>query len=404
MNLTSPKNWKTHSIYSLAQWVNGLAFKAEDFSKKGTGLPVIKINELKSSVNDQTAYTEKEFDAKYLLQKGDMLFSWSGSPETSIDIYWYQFTNGWLNQHIFKVISDDKLVDKNFFYYLLKSQKPVFIHLAKQRQTTGLGHVTASDLKELQVSIPESLEEQREIAAILGSLDDKIELLRRENKTLESIAQTLFKEWFVDFRFPGYKKLKIVNGLPEGWKVGRLGDVLKLPSGFAFKSGTFSKDGKYRLVTITNVKNGYFENKTAEGINELPKNMPEYCRLGTGDVLLSLTGEVGRVCIVFGENYVLNQRVSKIEPLLLQNKVFVYFLMRSKEISDQMQSIAVGAVQQNLSPVKALDIETVVPDEKCLQLFSEVANPMFDKLISNIQEIQTLSRLRDDLLNKIFSE
>ena len=157
------------------------------------------------------------------------------------------------------------------------------------------------------------------------------------------------------------------------------------------------------MVTITNVKNGYFEGKTAEGINELPKNMPEYCRLGTGDILLSLTGEVGRVCIVIGENYVLNQRVSKIEPLQSRDKAFVYFLMRSKEISDQMQSIAVGAVQQNLSPVKALDIETIVPGEKYLQLFSETTSPMFDKLISNIQEIQTLSRLRDDLLNKIFN-
>ena len=401
MNLISPKNWKTVKLGDItSKMFSGGTPSTQNDGYYGGDIPWLRTQE----VNFNYIY---DTDIK-ITKEGFEGSSAKWVPTDSVIVAMYGNSAGRVaystiplttNQACCNIVVDPEKTDAKFLYFALLKD---YIKLENMATGGAQQNLSVGVLKDYEIQIPETVEDQREIAAILGSLDDKIELLRRENKTLESIAQTLFREWVVEFRFPGYEGVK-VDGVPEGWKVGKLGDVLKLPSGFAFKSGTFSKDGKYRLVTITNVKNGYFESKTAEGVNELPKNMPEYCRLGTGDILLSLTGEVGRVCIVIGENYVLNQRVSKIEPLQSRDKAFVYFLMRSKEISDQMQSIAVGAVQQNLSPVKALDIETIVPGEKYLQLFSETTSPMFDKLISNIQEIQTLSRLRDDLLNKIFN-
>ncbi len=149
---------KSCTLYSLANWQNGLAFKNITFSS--SGLPIIKITELKNGITDQTKFTQDKFDKNVFLTKGDILFSWSGNPETSIDTFIYNLTDGWLNQHIFKVTP--KNIDSKYFYYVMKSLNPVFKRIASNKQTTGLGHVTVKDLKEIKIFIP-SHEEQQHI-------------------------------------------------------------------------------------------------------------------------------------------------------------------------------------------------------------------------------------------------
>ena len=165
------------SLFDLATWKNGLAFKNIQFSQ--TGMPVIKIAELKNGITGQTQFTEQKFDDSVFLQKGDMLFSWSGNPETSIDVFWYELPDGWLNQHIFKVIPSED-VDKYYLYYLLKAMKPKFTAIASNKQTTGLGHVTVRDLKEMIIDLP-PLAIQRNIGAYLHAFDSKIDCNRHVN-------------------------------------------------------------------------------------------------------------------------------------------------------------------------------------------------------------------------------
>ncbi len=138
----NPK-WNKCILYELADWFNGFAFKSSNFSEKGK--PIIKIAELKNGITEQTKFTNQEFDKVILVKKGDLLFSWSGQPEKSIDVFWWKGPKGWLNQHIFKVIP--KNCDKKFLYYLLKYLRPNFIDIARNKQTTGLGHVTKKDLQ-----------------------------------------------------------------------------------------------------------------------------------------------------------------------------------------------------------------------------------------------------------------
>ena len=83
-----------YALFDLAQWKNGLAFKKIDFSSDGE--PVIKIAELKNGITGQTQFTEGDYGDEVHLTKGDMLFSWSGNPETSIDVFWYNLPDGWL--------------------------------------------------------------------------------------------------------------------------------------------------------------------------------------------------------------------------------------------------------------------------------------------------------------------
>jgi len=133
----NPNETNRVPLYDLAIWKNGLAFRDIQFSKNGK--PIIKIAELKNGVTDQTKFTQDEFDDTVALHTGDMVFSWSGNPETSIDVFIYDLPDGWLNQHIFKITPVG--VDKQFLYYLLKFHKSTFTAIASNKQTTGLGHV-----------------------------------------------------------------------------------------------------------------------------------------------------------------------------------------------------------------------------------------------------------------------
>lgn len=143
-----PEEWTEKSVYDLAEYINGAAFKKNEYSTKG--IPIIKIAELKNGITDSTQYCCIEKDEKYYFDNKAILFSWSGNPETSIDTFLWYRGKAILNQHTFRVVS--KYNAPAFTYFLLKYLKPKFTHIASDKQTTGLGHVTVSDLKRLQFS------------------------------------------------------------------------------------------------------------------------------------------------------------------------------------------------------------------------------------------------------------
>ncbi|WP_082121013.1 restriction endonuclease subunit S [Dyella japonica] len=150
-----PKGWRAGSVYSLANFINGASYKAFEPNAERRGLPIVKIAELKSGITAQTAFSDLEMPEKYQLNSGDILFSWSGNPGTSIDTFVWSHDQALLNQHIFKVVPST-IEDRSFVLLALKHLKPVFTELARNKQTTGLGHVTVADLKRLQVVKPDS--------------------------------------------------------------------------------------------------------------------------------------------------------------------------------------------------------------------------------------------------------
>jgi len=148
-----PRGWEQIAVFNIAKFVNGAAFKNDDFSESSKGRPIIKIAELKNGITPQTKFTSKELGPKYKIDSGEILFSWSGSPDTSIDIFVWTLGPAWLNQHIFRV-TENRSSDRYFIYNLLKYLKPVFIEIARDKQTTGLGHITEKDLKALKICLP----------------------------------------------------------------------------------------------------------------------------------------------------------------------------------------------------------------------------------------------------------
>ena len=182
-----PKGWRICPLYDTASFINGAAFKNEDFCESSEGLPVIKIAELKNGISSQTKFSCRVADDSQRIDTGDLLYSWSGSPDTSLDAFLWTGGPGLLNQHIFKIAASST-AQKRLVYYLLKHLRPVLVETAKNKQTTGLGHVTVADMKRLFICWPHpsvlSVFDQRVAPlfdrAFLGTLESRTLAAQRE--------------------------------------------------------------------------------------------------------------------------------------------------------------------------------------------------------------------------------
>jgi type I restriction enzyme S subunit len=296
-------------------------------------------------------------------------------------------------------------LNSQFLYYWLQSSlgkaelKKCTIGSSQQAFTIVL-------LKNIEIELP-TLNIQEQIVKILIAYDDLIENNNSRIRILEEMAQTIYREWFVKFRFPGYEKVKMVNSelgkIPEGWEVKQLDGIIDIISGFAFKSKTYIEKGKYGLVTIRNVQDGRFRTDCDNKIDTIPENMPNSCLLNTGDILLSLTGNVGRTCLVYGYQYVLNQRVAKLIPKISENKAYIYFMFNQIDFRKQLELISTGAAQQNLSPIEMGEIKFCYPANTTLLEFSKMCIPMLEQILILMQKNFVLINTRDVLLPKLIS-
>ena len=230
--------------------------------------------------------------------------------------------------------------------------------------------------------------EQKAIAEVLSSLDDKIDLLHRQNKTLEKMAETLFRQWFVE-------------EAEEDWEVKPLREYFQLLGGFAFKSKDYLEVGKYKVITIKGVQDGYLDSNSSARLDILPEKIKPYQILNIGDILMSLTGNVGRVCLVDEDNCLLNQRVAKIEPIDKEWKAFAYFYFRQNEMIERLTYLSKGSAQLNLSPVETLAQNELFPNDSSIRNYCGVVNPYLFKIMKNKTQIHTLAALRDTLLPKL---
>ncbi|MFV0325134.1 MAG: restriction endonuclease subunit S [Bacteroides xylanisolvens] len=308
-----------------------------------------------------------------------------------------------LGQRVVLLKPNKALVDPNFLVYYLLSNE-VQHHLKIHANGAVVAHLNVADIRNLSVCLP-SLCEQKKIGKSLKISDDKIELNRRINDNLEQQAQALFKSWFVDFE--PFKDGEFVNSefgmIPKGWRTGVLSDIIEILSGFAFKSNTFEFEGKYKLVTIKAVQDGYLELNGADGINDVPVKVPRHCFLKKKDILLSLTGNVGRCCLVNSDNLLLNQRVAKIEPKKIADWAYTYILFRLSDTKTYLETISRGTAQANLSPIETANMPILIPTREVMDAFSVCATPLVNYSMVLTIEAEKLAQQRDTLLPKLMS-
>ena len=213
-------------------------------------------------------------------------------------------------------------IDSTFLKYVIAS--PRFTKYVKSINTgSSVPHISGDQIRDFYLPLP-PLNIQQSIADVLSPIDKKIELNNRINAELEAMAKLIYDYWFVQFDFPDangkpYKSSggkmaynqELKREIPDGWEVKPISEKLSIGSGYAFSSENYQKFGRYKLVTIKNVQNAGLDTTNTDFIDELPDNIKPYCILNKQDTLISLTGNVGRLCIVNENNLLLNQRVGK---------------------------------------------------------------------------------------------
>ena len=405
-----PAHWDRMPLYAMAHWVNGLAFRDIQFS--ATGKPVIKIAEIKGGISNQTKFTHQTFDESVCVRSGDLLFSWSGQPETSIDAFWWRGREGWLNQHVFRVTPING-IDTTFLFYLLRYLNPNFVGIARNKQTTGLGHVTRRDLENIEAAAP-PLPEQRAIAHILGTLDDKIELNRRMNETLEAMARALFKSWLVDFdpvrakmegRDTGLPKEiadlfpdRLVDSepgeIPEGWTIGHVEDGFEIVMGQSPPGHTYNDIGD-GLPFFQGRSDFGFRYPTNRKFCMAPNRIAQ-----PWDTIVSVRAPVGDINMAW-ERCCIGRGVAALRP---RCGAVSYGHCAAQALQTHMREYEhTGTVFGAINHKQLARLPLTQPSPDVVRGFEDLVHSWDQMIRLRTAEVATLTALRDALLPKLVS-
>ena len=185
--------------------------------------------------------------------------------------------------------------------------------------------------------------------------------------------------------------------IPEGWDVIQINKLATIESGYSFNPDNYDKNGTYKLITIKNVQDSGIDVEAGDKINIIPNDLPKYCRLKPNDILLSLTGNVGRVGLMFTNNCLLNQRVANVTPFDESLRPYLFCLLKSQTIRVTMERISGGTSQKNLSPIETGNI--FVPfNLEAAKEFSIKHEYIISKYVKCLEENLKLTQLRNELL------
>ena len=400
---TGGDEWETRSLYDLADYINGRATKPAEV--EDAGIPVIKIAELHGGISAKTnRVPDDHVQDKHWVRDGDLLFAWSGS----VGIHVYRGPDAALNQHIFRVVARPG-IDQEYLRYLLLSEMRTFESFVSDKKTT-MGHVTIRDLKATYVRIP-PLHEQRRIAHILGTLDDKIELNRRMSQTLEAIAQALFKSWFVDFDpvrakaegrptglppeldalFPDSFQDSALGEIPEGWEVRSLDEIATFTNGLALQRFPPTGEGWLPVIKIAEMRKGYTD-RTAKASPDID---PKYI-IEDGDLLFSWSGSLELTLWSHGRG-ALNQHLFKVTSD--EFPLWFYWGWLRQHLDD-FRRIAAGkaTTMGHIQRHHLTDASVVVPSDTALSGTDAALGSLLSHLVACATQYRLLAKLRDTIL------
>lgn len=405
------KDWNEITLSDVCILIAGYAFKSKDFGDYPD--KVLKIADINppfvnsdSSVGVDMSKYDKAKLQKYVVRKGDYILAMTGATIGKLGRY-TSTNDAYLNQRVLKFEPKDN-IDSNFLYYILSSWqfgKYVINHIDSE---SAQPNISAGTIGQFRFMAP-SLAEQKEIGSLLSELDSKIINNRLICDNLEKQAQTLFKHWFIDFA--PFKDGKFVESelgmIPEGWRVGTLGNYCKVKSGYAFKSSWWTDRG-CKIIKIKNItENGQLD------LSDCSYVSPENCakasafKAQTGDLIIAMTGAtIGKFNIIpkLDVTCYINQRVGKffLGERPLERLPFIYSLLKSSCIINQIINRGIGSAQPNIS---GGDIESIqiAYNEKVINSFNAILKELFETFIYKQAESSRLSTLRDTLLPKLMS-
>ena len=305
----------------------------------------------------------------------------------------------------FAVITPKNVNPEFLYYYLSQDSITNYLNGIAETSTTTFPAFRPEVLSELEILIPEDENIQRRIAEILSALDDKIELNRQTNATLEAIAQAIFKEWFVDFNFPGATGEMVESELgmiPEGWRVGKLGDFGEIVCGKTpSKTNENFFGGNIPFIKIPDMHNSVFIVETSDTLTHEGALSQKNKFLPPNSIIVSCIATIGLVSLT-AEKSQTNQQINAIVPFRDILTHYAYFT--AKNLKDQLMELGSGgSATLNVNTSSFSNIKCVIPSDYVLSSFEFLVKPLFEGILANQQEILSIAKCRDELLPKLMN-
>ncbi|MCC5634220.1 restriction endonuclease subunit S [Nostoc sphaeroides CHAB 2801] len=371
-----------------------------------SGIPAISAKNIhggRLTDKESIRYVTHEIYKKWMkedVKKGDCFLVSEGATLGEY-LYWDFDFPIVLSQRLFCIRTNPNVLYSKYFYAYMTSvnfQKQVFARATG----SSVGGLRQTEVLRLKIPIL-PMDKQKIIGDLLYDVDRKQRLLEIQNETLEAIAQTLFKHWFIDFEFPNahgkpYKSSggamipSELGGIPEGWRVGKLGDVARVINGRAYKQTEFREEGT-PIVRIQNLTG-----KGSTVYSDLLLDEDKY--ISAGDLIYAWSATFGSY-IWRGAKSIYHYHIWKLDCF---SKLFKYYLhIHLKRVSDSVQGQGTGSIFTHITKTLMENQELYIPDKQTMKKWDAIVNPIFDKIMTNFNQLQTLTKTRDAILPKLMS-
>lgn len=395
--------WKEVKIGDLGQIITGKTPKTAIRENWGGKIPFLSpSDDMSNKTSPVTARTLTELGvaevAKCLIPANSICVSCIGSDLGKVVKTDRELVT---NQQINTIVPHSN-IDSDFVYYLMCIVGKELNYISKT--STAVPIINKSTFSDWNIVIPEKVGDQRRIASILSSLDRKIELNNKINANLEEMAQAIFKNWFVDFE--PFKDGKFVDSelgmIPEGWKVGTLGDMGTIVCGKTpSKANSNYYGGDIPFIKIPDMHGNVFvesseDRLTEQGsLSQIKKLIPPY------SLMVSCIATVGLVSINTKPSHT-NQQINTVIP---HNKSALFYLYQYiKNNEELLKNMGRGGTTTlNVNTKSFSNIRLFIPSDIALLQFHQIVEGLFKKIELNMQESRTLSLLRDTLLPRLMS-
>lgn len=412
MTTSIENSWQRRPLGDVADVISGYAFKSSEFGDKG--IPVIKIKNIRVGsvdLSDADRVDEKylSIPERYHIREGDILISLTGShisQPNSVVGRVARHSPGLphclLNQRGGKVmVKDQRVCDLSFLFYALSESETVRAIVMKAHGAANQANVSPTQVESVEIPLP-PLPAQRRIAVILSAYDELIENIQRRISILEEMARTVYREWFVHFRFPDHDKQSRVasplGDIPKGWEVRKVAEFADFIRGFEPGSEAYSKEPALNRIKFLRV--GDLSKRDSEIY--IQTELVEGRILEPFDIAITLDGSVGLVRLGLSGAYSTGIRKLVIRDESRLGWSFAYHLLLSDSIQATIQAHAKGTTIKHAGSAVAA-IEFVSPPAHLIRQFEMSTAPMLKLILIFQNKIENLRRTRDLLLPRLLS-
>lgn len=299
------------------------------------------------------------------------------------------------------IIPDSNYVHSKYLYYYLKKVKI-------EGSGSAQPQITVPFFSRHKIVIPKDVEYQKKVAYILSAYDNLIENNNKRIKLLEQMAENLYKEWFVRFRFPGYEDVEFIDGFPKKWEKVKLDDVLnKIATGLNPRKNFVLGEGENFYVTIKNMADNtvYLDDKCDKVNDDAIIKTNKRSDLKIGDLLFSGIGTIGRVCLIDipTNNWNISESIFTMRANKKISSEFLYMLLLSQDVQNYCQSKANGSAQKGIRMGDLRKYTFLLPTKNVINDFANQISPILRNVSLLRNENKNLIQQRDMLLPRLMS-